>query len=65
MRNQATKMQATVTSRRVLKGLLDDSVLGQLILLDSLVNANYVLPYNTASANVQVTDFRVAHETLG
>lgn len=64
MRNKTAKVQTTVTGSGILESLLDDGVLAKLVLLDGLVNANDILPYNTAGANVQVTDFRVSHESL-
>jgi hypothetical protein len=45
---------------------LDDIVdLVELALLDGLVDADNVLPHDSAGTNVQVADLAVAHQTLG
>jgi hypothetical protein len=48
-----------------LKRLLDHVVAGKLVLPDGLVDADDILPHHTPSANVQVADLRVTHQTLG
>lgn len=58
-------MQSAIASGSSLAGLLDDLVLTQLAVLDGLINSNDVLPDDTASADVQVSNLGVAHEALG
>lgn len=65
MGNQTAEVQSTVAVLRSLHGLLDNLVAGELALLDGQVNADNILPYDTSSANVQVSDLRVTHQTLG
>ncbi len=48
-----------------LQNALDDLVAGELVLLDGLVDADDVLPDDTAGTNVEMADFGVAHQTLG
>lgn len=62
--DEAAEVKTAVAGSRALERLLDNLVLAELILLDSLINANNILPHNAAGANVQMTDFRVAHQTL-
>lgn len=64
MRDQTTKVESSVSTLGRLECLLDDLVAGKLALLDGLVNADDVLPDDTAGANVQVADLGVAHEAL-
>lgn len=65
MRNETTQVQAAVASSGALERLLDGFVAAELALLDGLIDADDILPDDAASANVQMTDFRVAHQTLG
>lgn len=65
VRDETAKVQSAVAVLGSLEGLLDDWGLAELAILDGLVDAHDVLPDDTASANVQVADLRVAHETLG
>lgn len=58
-------MESTVAGGGTLKGLLDDLVVVELVLLDGLINADDILPDNTASTNVEMADFRVTHQALG
>lgn len=64
MRDETAEVQAAVASSSTLEGLLDNIVLAQLAVLDGLVDSDNVLPHNTASSDVQVSDLRVTHETL-
>jgi hypothetical protein len=57
-------MQSAVAGSSALESLLDNRVLIQLVVLDGLVNADNILPDDTTSTNIQVTDFGVAHESL-
>lgn len=65
MGDQTTQVESSVAILGSLKSLLDHLVAGELILLDGLVDADNILPDDTAGTNVQVTDFRVAHQALG
>lgn len=56
VRNQAAEVKSAVGVLGCLKGLLDHIVAGKLALLDGLIDANNILPDDTASANVQVAD---------
>src|SRR5579871_3561932 len=47
-----------------LEGLQYHIILVQLSFFDSLVNSNNVLPNHTPSTNVEMSDFRIAHQTL-
>ncbi|KAI6763036.1 hypothetical protein HG530_009016 [Fusarium avenaceum] len=64
MRDETAEVQAAVASSSILEGLLDNIVLAQLAVLDGLVDSDNVLPHNTASSDIQVSDLRVTHETL-
>lgn len=64
VRNQTTKVQTSSTVLGIIEGLGDNIVLVHLSLLDGLINAYNILPDNTSSANVQVADLRVSHESL-
>jgi hypothetical protein len=63
--NETAEVQSTVAVLGSLHSLLDDLVAGKLALLDGQVNADDILPDDTSSTNVQVSDLRVAHQTLG
>lgn len=65
MGDQATEVKTTCPTLGCLEGLLDDVVLAELALLDRQVDADNVLPDDTASTNVEMADFGVAHEALG
>ena len=65
MGDETAKVQSTGTVLGGLQSLLDDLVLRKLALLDGLVDPHDILPHHTSSTNVQVSDFRVAHEALG
>ena len=58
-------MEASVGVLGRLKHLLDLGLAGELALADGLVDADDVLPHHTPGTNVQVADFRVAHQALG
>lgn len=58
-------MQSPVSILGPLQDLADDLGLGELALLDGLVDADDILPDDAAGADVQVADFRVTHEALG
>lgn len=64
MGNQTAEVQSAVSALGSLQSLLDDLVAGKLALLDGLVDADDILPDDTPSTNVQVSDLRVAHQTL-
>lgn len=64
VRDETTQMQSAIAVFGSLKCLLDDRSLAELAVLDGLVDPHDVLPHNTTCANVQVTNFRVAHQTL-
>ena len=63
--DQTEQVQAAVALLGASEALDDVVDLVELALLDGLVDADDVLPHNTASANVQVADLTVAHESLG
>jgi hypothetical protein len=63
--NEAAQMQTAIASCSALESLLDSFIVAKLILLDGLINTDNVLPDDATSANVQVTDFGVAHQTFG
>ena len=65
MRDQATEVEPAVSSLCLLAHVLNDLVAREFSLLNGLVNADHVLPNNSASTNVEMADLRVAHETLG
>lgn len=65
MGNQTAEVQSAVAVLGSLHGLLDDLVVGKLALLDGQVDADNILPDDTSSTNVQVSDLGVAHQTLG
>lgn len=65
VRDQTAEVETAVAALRPLKGSLDDVVLAKLALLDSLIDTDNILPDDTAGANVEMSDFGVAHETLG
>lgn len=58
-------MQPTIPVLGGLEGLLDNVIVGELVLPDGQVDSDDILPHNPASANVQMADLRVAHETIG
>lgn len=58
-------MQAAVAASSALERLLDNLVVGQLPLLDGLVDADNVLPDDTSGSDVQMADLGVAHQALG
>ena len=64
VRNKTAEVKAAVAIGGALKSLLDDGVPAQLIFLDGLVDADNVLPDDTAGTDVEMTDFGVAHQTL-
>lgn len=64
VRDQTAQVQPAVAVLGRLECLLDGLVAGEFVLLDGQVNADDVLPDHTTGANVQVTDFRVAHESF-
>lgn len=63
--NQTAKVKTPVGVLGRLHDVLDHIVAGELALLDGLVDADDVLPDDTAGTNVEMADFGVAHETLG
>lgn len=63
--DETAEVETAVAVLRPLKGGLDDLVLAELSLLDSLIDTDNVLPDDTAGANVEMANFGVAHETLG
>lgn len=65
VRDKTAQVQSSVAVLGTLENTRDDLVLGKLALLDGLVDADDILPDDTASTNVQVADLRVAHEALG
>lgn len=65
VRDETAQVESAVAVLGSLECLLDARSLAELSILDGLVDAHDVLPDDTASANVQVADFRVAHEALG
>lgn len=65
VRDETAEVKTAIAIGGRLKGLLDDLILVELFLLDGLVDANNVLPHNAASANVEMADFRVAHQAFG
>lgn len=58
-------MQPAIALGSALESLLDDLVVAELALLDGQVDTDNVLPDDAAGADVQVADFRVAHQALG
>lgn len=64
VRDETAQVQSAVAVFGSLQCLLDNRSLAELAILDGLVDAHNVLPHHTASADVQVADFRVAHQTL-
>jgi len=65
VRDKTTQVQSSVPVLGTLENTRNDLVLGKLALLDGLIDADDILPDDTASTNVQVADLRVAHEALG
>jgi hypothetical protein len=65
VRDETAEVQTAVSSSSALEGLLDNIVLAKLAVLDGLVDSDNILPDNTSSTNVQVSNLRVTHETLG
>lgn len=65
MGDQTAEVQTPVAVLGRLHDLLDHIVADELVLLDRLVDANDVLPDDAAGANVEMADFRVAHQALG
>lgn len=63
--DKTAQVQSSIAVLGTLENTRDDLVLGKLALLDGLVDADDILPDDTASTNVQVADLRVAHEALG
>lgn len=57
-------MESSVAVLGRLHALLDLLGAGELALLDGEINADHILPDNTAGADVQVSDLRVAHQAL-
>lgn len=57
-------MQAAVSLRGTLERLLDHLVCAEFALLDRLVDADDILPYHAAGADVEMPNFRVAHQAL-
>jgi hypothetical protein len=57
-------MEPPVTVLSGFKGLSDDIVLVELPLFDCLINANDILPHNSASTDIQMSNFRIAHQSL-
>lgn len=64
MRDQTAEVQAASAVLCICESLLDNIVLVQLSLLDRLINADNILPHNTTSTNVQVSNLRVSHEAF-
>lgn len=64
VRHQAAEVKTPVAVLRRLHDLLDNLVVAELALFDGLVDTDDVLPDDTAGANVQMTDFGVAHQAL-
>jgi hypothetical protein len=65
MGDQTAEVKTSIAVNSTLEGLLDDLIVTKLTLLDSLVDADNILPDDTSSANVEVANFGVAHEALG
>lgn len=65
VRNQTAEVEAAIAVGGTLESLLDGLVARELALLDGLVDTDNILPYHASSANVQVADFGVTHQTLG
>ena len=65
VRDQTAQVQTPIALLSTSEGLGNVVNLVHLALLEGLVNANTVLPDNTAGTNVQVTDLTVAHQALG
>ena len=65
MGDESAEVEPTISILSGLHHLLDDWVLAKLALLDRLVDADDVLPHDSAGANVQVADLGIAHEPLG
>ena len=63
--DKTEQVKTTIRLLCVLEALLDVLDLVQFLVLDGLVDADHVLPDDTTGANVQVTDFTVAHEAFG
>ena len=65
VRDQTEQVQTAVALLCAGEALDDVVDLVEFALLDGLVDADNVLPDDSAGANVQVTDLTVSHETLG
>lgn len=65
MGNQAAEVKTAVAVLGRLHDLLNDLIVAELALLDGLINADNVLPDDTAGANVEMANLRVAHQALG
>jgi hypothetical protein len=64
IRDETSQVKTTSTFLGIFESVHDDLVLAQLALLDRLINTDDILPNNTSSADVQMTDLGVAHQTL-
>lgn len=54
--NQAAEMQPSVAVLGGLEGFLDYIILGELALLDGLIDADDILPDNATGTNIQMAD---------
>src|SRR5207302_2416931 len=61
---QAAKMQLAAATARVLHGFYQDRVAGEITFFNHKVDLGDVHVNHTPRANVQVTDFAVAHLSL-
>lgn len=65
MGDQTAQVQPSVAALGSLESVLDGGVVGELAILDDFVDLDNILPDDTAGTDVQVTDFRVAHQAIG
>lgn len=63
--HQAAKVKASIAALGRGQNLLNHIIVAELALLDCLVDANDVLPDDTAGADVEMPDFGVAHKAFG
>ena len=63
--DETTQVKATIGALGSLEGLLDDLIIGELAFLNSQIDADDILPYDPASADIQMANLGVAHEALG
>jgi len=64
MGDETAQVQAPIPVLDSFESLVDNLIFDKLALLDRLVDADHVLPHDPPRTNVEMADFRVAHEAF-